>query len=248
MNHADNLRCGKALALVLLFGAAPLGAQTDSPRVRFDPRLWPSGAITLAAGALTLGAELFKADLPHAACAPCSRTGLWAPDRWVLGRERAGVSRLSDALLVATLGGAAAALVRSRRTDAGAWPGDLAAWTQALVLNAALSDALKILVSRPRPLRYDSAAASGATADDGLSFPSAHASLAFAGAAAYASILHRRGALRARRGEVAVLGAAAALTAALRVAARRHFPTDAVGGAALGLLTGWFAPQIHPVR
>jgi len=45
-----------------------------------------------------------------------------------------------------------------------------------------------------------------------------------------------------------VLFGAAAATAALRVIAHKHFPTDVATGAALGFVVGWTVPALHPVR
>ena len=75
--------------------------------------------------------------------------------------------------------------------------------------------------------------------------PSSHASVAFAAAAAYASILHRRGLARSHAGQIAVLFGAAAATGVLRVVAHRHFPTDVAAGAALGFVIGWTLPALH---
>ena len=72
--------------------------------------------------------------------------------------------------------------------------------------------------------------------------------MAFAAAAAAASILHRRGELHRHKVETVLLFAAAATTAALRVAAHRHFPTDVVAGAALGTAVGWVVPLLHPLQ
>jgi len=77
--------------------------------------------------------------------------------------------------------------------------------------------------------------------------PSEHSSIAFAAAAAYASVLHRRGIAGNHKLQIGALFTAAAATATLRVVARRHFPTDVVAGAALGFVIGWTVPAIHPV-
>ncbi|GAC1444270.1 MAG: hypothetical protein NVS3B26_12590 [Mycobacteriales bacterium] len=96
-----------------------------------------------------------------------------------------------------------------------------------------ISTACKLLIHRQRP-NFADAVAHG----DGFSFPSGHASGA---AGTYVSLLLAAAVLgfvrsSRRRTALAVLAAAAILVvAAGRVLLGVHFPTDVVGGAALGL-------------
>jgi len=82
----------------------------------------------------------------------------------------------------------------------------------------------------------------------GLSFPSGHSSTAFAAAAAYLSVMQRRGIAGRQAQETALLFATATTTAVLRVVAKKHFPTDVVAGAVLGTAIGWMVPQMHRIR
>ena len=45
---------------------------------------------------------------------------------------------------------------------------------------------------------------------------------------------------------VLLLAAGAVAVGALRVASAQHFPSDVVGGAAIGVGLGWLIPTIHP--
>jgi membrane-associated phospholipid phosphatase len=119
---------------------------------------------------------------------------------------------------------------------------DLAVWAQAVSLTSATTAWAKILFHRPRPIRYTESAALDIRVDDGLSFPSGHASVAFAAAA------HQRRGARGDRGAATLLLTTATATAILRVGARRHFPSDVVAGAALGGAIGWIVPGIYPMR
>ena len=77
---------------------------------------------------------------------------------------------------------------------------------------------------------------------------SGHTSTTFAAAAAYASILQRRGEAGKHTAEIVALFGAAALTGVLRVSAHKHFPTDVIAGAALGTAIGWAVPRLHRVQ
>ena len=77
------------------------------------------------------------------------------------------------------------------------------------------------------------------------SFPSGHASMAFAAATSYL-VMARRQHLPHRVRNAVALYAGAASVAALRVAAGKHFPTDVAGGALLGSGIGWLVAAIHP--
>jgi membrane-associated phospholipid phosphatase len=72
--------------------------------------------------------------------------------------------------------------------------------------------------------------------------------VAFAAAAAAASVLQQRGELGRLRWAVASLGVLAAATGAARIGAHRHFPTDVAAGAVLGVAAGWFVPRLMPGR
>ena len=174
---------------------------------------------------------------------------MWGVDRQFVGEPRGGAGKASDATLVLAAFGAGAFVLDAHDADrSGAKWEDLAVYAQALSVNAALTSWSKVLFHRPRPARYTPNAHSYGGVDEGLSFPSGHTSMAFAAAAAYASVLSRRHAVRAHAGEVALMFGAAAATGVLRVAARKHFPTDVVAGAVLGTAVGWVIPRLHLVR
>jgi len=248
------LRRGAAASFTTLaFLAHPAAAQMVAPVVpvvtapRFLVKPVPAGLVVATSGALYLTAEVFKSDLPYATCAPCDASKLPGIDRGILGPVRPGVSTVSDATLMLTVAGSAALLYADPGTRA-EHAEDLAVWTEAMSVSSAALVWTKVLFHRPRPILYTSAAVANATPDNGLSFPSGHASLVFAAAAAYAEIEHRRGRHAGRRGALAGLIGTAATTALLRVVARRHFPTDVMAGAVLGSATGWLVPAIYPMQ
>lgn len=234
---------------LFLAGALGVGPAAAQEVVRFDARLLPATGVlagTLAAG---LAPVLFAASLPHATCAPCDPAGLSWIDRGTVGPVRTGAAAVSDVALLATTGGASLLLFAESRRVLGVAREDLTVLAQTVATATLLTNWAKVLFHRPRPYRYIAAAAgSGSAAESGLSFPSGHTTAAFSAAFAYWSIEARRGRGRARSGRIAALVAAAALTGALRVAAREHFPTDVMAGAVLGGAVGWVVPRLYPVR
>ena len=127
--------------------------------------------------------------------------------------------------------------------------------TEALLIASGTSFVIKRIVSRPRPYTYlpvyerSERGANWATSDQTFeSFPSGHATAAWASSAVAVSTL------AVRRGDLSpavhflngfVAGGLALSSSLLRVDAGMHFPTDAVMGAALGAAAGTAVPLIH---
>src|SRR5438046_10237279 len=104
---------------------------------------------------------------------------------------------------------------------------------------------LKVLAHRSRPVLYTAdAAAAASRPENRQSFPSGHASLAFAAATTYL-VMARRSQLPHRARNAILLYAGAAGVAALRVIGGKHFPTDVAGGAVLGSGIGWLTATVH---
>ena len=244
-------RVGAALSLLLVLAGGSAGAQqvqAPLPQVRFTIRAGPDGAITAAAAIGSWLPSVLK-NLPVASCAACDPTHLWGVDRGTVG---VGASDgPSNVALYATVGGSAMLVALSRHGEPKALNAtleDAAVMAQVAAVDAFATQWLKVLFHRPRPERYTPQGAQFTTVEDSRSFPSGHASFAFAAAAAAASILHRRGVLHDHKLETILLFSGAAATAVLRVVAHRHFPTDVVAGALVGTAIGWAIPMLHPVR
>jgi membrane-associated phospholipid phosphatase len=217
--------------------------------LRFRVGAWPDG-VTIGVGLTATAIPLIWPNaFPHVSCAPCNPSRLWGLDRDAVGPVRATANALSDVSLGTEAALGALFLAASRRGEGTApFLEDATVIAQAVTLTAAATEWTKILVHRPRPFLYLSSAGPMPSAEDGRSFPSGHTSVAFAAAAAYASLLHRRGIAGRHKPDIAALFAAAALTGALRVVAHEHFPTDVAAGAALGFAIGWTIPAVHPTR
>ena len=236
-----------ALATTLVGPGAALAQQR--PALRFQVGLWPDGAVLGASLAGAAVPTLWPNAFARATCAPCDPAALWPIDRGAVGPVRPGADALSTATIgaEALLGAIFLAHVRSGEGTS-AFAEDATVIADAVSLTELATVWTKVLVHRPRPYLYLPTASGPPGADDGRSFPSSHASVAFAAAAAYASVLHRRGIAGDHKLQIGVLFGAATATAALRVIARRHFPTDVAAGALLGLVIGWTVPAIHAVQ
>jgi membrane-associated phospholipid phosphatase len=229
-------------------GAARAPDSALTTPVRFPIRPWPDGVGAGAAVAAAAVPLVWPNAFPHATCSPCNPSSLWGLDRDAVGPVRAAANAFSSVTLGAEAVMGALFLAASRRGEGtGPFVEDAVVIAEAVSATAAATEWTKILFHRARPYLY---LASGSpptpTADDGRSFPSSHASIAFAAAAAYASLLNRRGIAGRHKTDIALLFAAAAATGALRVLAHKHFPTDVAAGAALGFAIGWTIPAIHP--
>lgn len=232
-----------ALSLVPLL---PSVGRAQQPSLRFRVHPWRDGAVVAAGLSAALVPMLWPNTFAHATCAPCDPAALWSVDRSTVGPLRAAAGAFSTGTLglEAVLG--TLFLASSRRGEGtAALAEDATIIAQAVTVTAAVTEWAKILIHRPRPFLYMQTATGPVAADDGQSMPSSHTSVAFAAAAAYASVLHRRGLAGHDKLQIGVLFAAAATTGILRVVAHEHFPTDVVAGAALGFAIGWTIPALH---
>jgi membrane-associated phospholipid phosphatase len=181
----------------------------------------------------------------------------WSLDRSVVGSRSTAADAASDW----TRDGAVVFLLVTAAATAGrddAWR-ELArrsvVYAEAAIISHGLTNLGKRAFGRPRPLAYlpSSERADGSANDpleDGAfeSMPSGHASSAWTAAALGMTehLLSRPHAASLERTAVGLLGGGlAGATAALRVAAGQHFPSDVMVGAGIGLLTGVGMPLVH---
>jgi membrane-associated phospholipid phosphatase len=102
------------------------------------------------------------------------------------------------------------------------------------------------MTTRYRPYAYAASGADFSSADIAASFPSRHATIAFASAvfAGYAFDEINPGSAWSPLVWASGLGLATA-TSALRVASGDHFPSDVLAGAVLGAACGYLVPLLH---
>ncbi len=204
---------------------------------------WDAASVSAAGGLALLPVAL---SLPKGApsCAPCDPASLPGIDHAALHTFSSSAGTASHVLLAAVVGGAGFASLHDL-TPAQA-RGNAAVLLNSLAWTEAATGWLKVAVRRNRPILYTAGAAGVASdRDNRKSFPSGHASLAFAAATSYL-VMARRQHLPHRVRNAILMYAGAAGTASMRVAAGKHFPTDVAGGALLGSGIGWLIAAIHP--
>lgn len=237
---------GRWLLIVPCLLAAPVAA--GSAQDATSPTIYGASWADVAAVAVTGGTGLLPGllSLPTRApaCAPCSPASLPGIDRWVLGAHSSLARHGSNVLLLGVGGTAAYLSAHGRPPDQAR--GNLAVLANSVSWTAASTAWLKVLAHRKRPVLYASAAtAQAASPDNQRSFPSGHTSAAFSVATAYL-VMAQHEHLPHRGRNALLLYTGAAGVGALRVAGGRHFPTDVLGGAALGAGVGWLVSALHP--
>ena len=230
-----------AAAIVLLVIAGPSAAGQAPYRLR-----WGDAVSVVAAGVAAFIPEASKLPKAAPSCAPCDPRSLPGIDRAALHTFSGSASSGSTALLAGVIGFAGVASLDG--TTAAQRRGHLAVFANSLAWTLAATDWMKVVVRRKRPVLY-TADATTAKADPNSqrSFPSGHASVAFAAATTYL-MMARRERLPHRGRNAAILYAGALGVSALRVSAGKHFPTDVLGGAVLGTGIGWLVAKVHPTE
>lgn len=205
-------------------------------------------ALTIAGTALTAGGLI---GVSHVA--PVNETELQSLDvavlppidRQLLAAPNSALGHVSTMLAYGQV--ALPLFVVGSRTEGGeAW---LLLWRYYQVLSIAhgTKDLVKTAVRRARPYLYQSGAPVPAADDHSSagSFPSGHATLAFASAVFLTTVASERWGREA----TVLIGtgslALATTASALRVAAGQHFVTDVIAGAVFGGLVGWLVPLLH---
>ncbi|MEE4311045.1 MAG: phosphatase PAP2 family protein [candidate division KSB1 bacterium] len=116
------------------------------------------------------------------------------------------------------------------------------------MLNFALTGITKDLVKRARPYVYNSSVPlrRKLTKNARRSFFSGHTSVAFTGAALYASLYSEYHPESRWKTHIWILSlTSASITGYLRVRAGKHFPSDVIAGAIAGTLSGLLVPEFH---
>jgi len=230
-----------AAALVLLVPSAPSAVAQAPYSLR-----WGDAVSVVAAGVAAYIPDATKLPKSAPSCAPCDPGSLPGIDRSALRTFSGSASTVSTALLGGVVGFAGVASLDG--TTPAQRRGHVAVFANSIAWTLAATDWMKVLVRRKRPVLYtaDATAAKG-DPNSQRSFPSGHASIAFAATTSYL-VMAERERLPHRGRNAALLYVGAIGVAALRVAAGKHFPTDVVGGAALGMGIGWLAAKVHPTE
>src|SRR6058998_1934300 len=232
-------RLAAALVLLAVSGTSARGQAPYSVR-------WGDAASVVAAGVVALIPEATKLPKSGPSCgstAPCDPASLPGVDRSALHTFSGPAS---TALLAGVIGFAGVASFDG--ATSAQRRGHVAVFANSIGWTLAATDWMKVLVHRKRPVLYTSdATAAAADPNSQRSFPSGHASIAFAAPTSYL-VMAQRERLPHRGRNAALLYVGALGVSVLRVSAGKHFPTDVVGGAALGTGIGWLAAKVHPTE
>jgi membrane-associated phospholipid phosphatase len=226
---------------LVLLATLPLPRALGAQASNTDPAALTTGdAVAIGVGSvvallprvLGLGAETVR-------CAPCEPRTIPTFDRWAVRETRTAWGRASDILLVGLATVAAVSL--ATEDTAGA---HLVGMAEAGVWTVAATEWAKAGVGRHRPVMYTDGAAAAARDPNNLrSFPSGHTSLAFAVATSY--WLARRDLTGSPGAASWVVVGAAAGVGAFRILAGKHFLSDVVAGALLGIAGG---SAVHAIK
>jgi membrane-associated phospholipid phosphatase len=240
--------CAIVLGALTLSRAAQ--AQTETAASPYEVNWALDLSVTIAAAAVWLLPQSFGREIVKPPC-PCDRTAVRGFDSFALGRRSSAADTASN-VAVTTFTVAPILLdALDVHLSGGSWSSygiDLVVMLEALTINGALNETMKLTVRRPRPLVYDPVAGSDdlTQPDSYLSFYSGHTSSTAAVTMAYATTF----ALRHPDSPALlwIYGGAAVGTATmglLRVLAGKHFPTDVLAGAAVGSAVGLVVPRLH---
>jgi membrane-associated phospholipid phosphatase len=224
-------------ACLLLSAATPTQAQAGDTTI-------VAGADVLAvvgAGALLFAPSLLF-DVDSVTCVPCDKSEVPVFDRWAIAPVRPLPAAASDVLLVGI--GVTSWINLANEGSAGRQ--GIAGSVESLLIAEGISELVKRLVARKRPVLYTSAGIAGAAdPKNQQSWPSGHATGAAALAASYWLTRNRVSDGGSNDTHAWVLAASAVGVAALRVAAAKHFPSDVVPGLILGVAT---AGLVHTIK
>ncbi len=120
---------------------------------------------------------------------------------------------------------------------------------QSIAWNGVITEALRLLVQRPRPFVYNDPGRLGAQPSHYTSFISGHTSFTATAGASLVFTLAGRGAPLLLTAGIATLTTALVIaTGVFRILAGRHFMTDVLIGALVGLLISFTVAFFHRLR
>lgn len=230
---------GLTLSAVLAGASAP--ARADELSIY---RLSPEVDLPVTGAIFGVTLASFFVNASSAGCGTCDPLSISGFDRIATQRESNTSRSASDISMYLTMATPLVleALTIDNPADRPAVLfADSVVIAETLAMTLGMTRLLKGSIARPRPGMYRNGEA------EVDSFPSMHSSLSFASATAGCSLYVSRekpsfgeGALACSPGFLL-----ATATAAMRVDAGRHFPTDVLAGALLGTAIGLLIPWLH---
>jgi hypothetical protein len=199
---------------------------------------WIDGAATVALGTLTVAADTW---VGVDAKATWQREPFPFDDR-LRGRFSSSADSLSNILVAMTIAGPAFSMLGHSIDETTKHQGII--YAESLSVALFMNTATKYLAQRPRPFVYG--CKDPQDRDSRLSFYSGHTALSFTAAVAGSYLLGAATDDKAARAtlwgtEIALASA----TANLRIRAGKHYYSDVIIGALVGIATGVFVPRLH---
>jgi membrane-associated phospholipid phosphatase len=237
LNRQTRILAATLAAFLSLFPSNTMQAQTT------DTTVVAGGDVVALVGA---GALLFGPGILHqpdsVTCVPCDKFEVPVFDRWAIAPVRTVPAAMSDVLLV----GIGVSSWINLANEGAAGRQGIVSSVESLLISEGISELLKRIVRRKRPVLYTTAGITGAAdPNNQRSWPSGHATGAAALAASYWLTRNRVSAGGSDDTHAWMLAASAVGVAALRVAAAKHFPSDVIPGLILGIAT---AGLIHTIK
>ena len=221
----------RAILIVMLVG----GVAHAKPPTR--KHLLGHAAITAGdALAIYLSEKVFKDDLAPLTCRWCEPLPF---DRAIRDSLVWGDTNRANNLSFVTVGAVAAIGLADTRS----WD-DLIDLTESGLAAVTAGQIVKFTVGRERPFVYVAGPGRVHDTDDDVAFFSSHTALAFSLATTsgvLASRHHERAAPWIWAGGMTL----ATATGYFRIAADRHWSSDVLAGAAVGVACGWLVPKLH---
>lgn len=240
---------------MLALAATLLLTQSASP---FNVNWATDGIITGSLAAVyLLGEQAVKPGMAGArACRVikeeiCDPSQLWAMDRLVIDNQSRAWATTSDVLLYSTfalsLGATAIDATNDRGNRMESFGKDTIILVETFFATQLVTNLFKYSMRRARPSQYR-VATDITFGEEQLSFPSGHTAGVAAAATAYTYAFVQRHPGDAANYVVGGVGALLTIiTGYARAQAGRHFYTDVIAGAALGVAIGYMVPWLHRI-
>lgn len=195
--------------------------------------------LSLVATTYLLHLDVHSMDGTSPCGGPCDPSTINSVDRFAIDLDSQAARTASDVV--------GAAMLFLPLISLFEYPQDALIHAEALAATLLVTQTMKLLFLRPRPLAYnlDNPEEERFDGDARLSFPSGHTSITFASATAFAVPWFTR-----HNGMLSFAGVAAAYTAAsfvavMRILGGKHFITDVIAGAAVGIGVGLLVTLAH---
>lgn len=236
----------KVLLIVLICLLIPLSSSAHKRVYRLDTGI--DIPVFSISGSLFLGSELGFEVNPQCPNR-CNPDSIFILDRWTSQFHSDGAARASDILLLSVMSLPLLYYsIEGHHSNYDEVLPDLTVIYESFVATAAITEFVKVLFHRPRPYNYQDGTPLNElqTKYSNLSFFSGHTSLAFSILTSIAYTFQLQYPESPWRYGVwagsMLLGSCIGI---LRIAAGKHFPTDVLTGAIVGIGIGLLIPWLH---